>query len=301
MLAVCTFAKHCSAILVVAWRITKDKSVDGVNMVGVQDEIVIFSDEDAGKDRQFVNALARGLEILRCFRHGEVYLANTELSKRTGLPKPTISRLTYTLTKLGYLDFSADLGKYQLGAGVLALGYSLLSGMDIRKLARPGMQELAEYSQCNVALGIRDRLNMVYVESCRGSAAVALRRDVGSRIPLANTSMGRALMCGLPQGERDFLMDHIRLRNEEQWPAIKAGLEQSFKDYQDYGFCLSAGDWEKNIAAVGVPLLDTDGQKMMAFNCGGPSFLVTREMLMDDLGPRLVKLVRNLEVSMGRR
>ena len=48
-------------------------------------------------------------------------------------------------------------------------------------------------------------------------------------------------------------------------------------------------------------MLDTDGQKMMAFNCGGPSFLVTREMLMEDLGPRLAKLVRSLEVSMGRR
>ena len=101
-------------------------------MAGVQDEIAVFSDEEAGKDRQFVNALARGLEILRCFRPGEVYLANTELSKRTGLPKPTISRLTHTLTTLGYLDFSAELGKYQLGSGVLALGYSLLSGMDIR-------------------------------------------------------------------------------------------------------------------------------------------------------------------------
>ncbi|GAC1318285.1 MAG: IclR family transcriptional regulator [Collimonas sp.] len=266
----------------------------------MDNEIQVFNDDDANKDRQFVNALARGLEILRCFRPGEVLLTNTELSKRTGMPKPTISRLTYTLTKLGYLDFAADQGKYQLGSGVLALGYSLLSNLDVRKLARPAMQELAEYSQCNVALGIRDRLSMVYIEACRGSSAVTLRRDVGSRIPLATTSMGRAFLCGLPQAERDFLMDHIRLRDEELWPKIKAGIEQGYKDYQDFGFCISAGEWEKNIYAVGVPLIDTDGQKMMAFNCGGPAFLLTREALMDDLGPRLVQLVRNVEVSMGR-
>src|SRR5689334_4536435 len=88
----------------------------------MNDEIQTFSDADASKDRQFVNALARGLELLRCFRPGEVYLTNTELARRTGMPKPTISRLSYTLTKLGYLSYSAEQGKYQLGSGVLALG-----------------------------------------------------------------------------------------------------------------------------------------------------------------------------------
>ncbi|QRX82648.1 IclR family transcriptional regulator [Glaciimonas sp. PAMC28666] len=263
-------------------------------------DIQTFSDDDSTKDRQFVNALARGLEILRCFRPHEVYLTNTEFAKRTGMPKPTISRLTYTLTKLGYLNFSADQGKYQLGAGVLALGYSLLSNLDVRKLARPLMQDLAEYSQCNVALGIRDRLSLVYVEACRGSSAVTLRREVGSRIPLATTAMGKALMCGMPQAERDFLMDHIRLRDEENWPKVKAGIEQGFKDFQDHGFCVSVGEWEASIYAVGVPLIDPEGEKMMAFNCGGPAFLLSLDALMNDLGPRLVQLVRGVEVNMGR-
>jgi len=149
------------------------------------DEIVSFKGEDESHDRQFVNALARGLEILRCFRPGEIYLTNTELAKRTGLPKPTISRLTHTLTRLGYLEYSEDQGRYQLGSGVLALGYSLLSGMDVRKLARPAMQELADYSQCNVALGIRDRLSMVYIEATRGpwrwSPAECASRRRGAR------------------------------------------------------------------------------------------------------------------------
>ena len=112
--------------------------------------------------------------------------------------------------------------------------------------------------------------------------------------------MGKALLCALSQTERDFLMDHIRLENEEKWPQIKASLEQAFKDYQDHGFCIAVGDWESNINAVGVPLIDPDGEEMMAFNCGGPAFLLPRDALMNDLGPRLVQLVHNVEVSMGR-
>jgi DNA-binding IclR family transcriptional regulator len=259
-----------------------------------------FGDDDEGKDRQFVNALARGLEILRCFRPGEQFLTNAELSNRTGIPKPTISRLTYTLTKLGYLTHVESLGKYQLGAGVLALGYRMLSGIDIRKLARPLMQELAEYAQASVSLGTRDRLNMVYVESCRSSANVTLKLDVGSLIPLATTAMGKALLCVLPQSERDYLMDHIRLGDEDNWPTIKAGIEQGFRHYQERGFCISAGAWQTDVHAVGVALPGLDGAQPMAFNCGGPAFLLPRARLEEDFGPRLVQLVKKIDINLGR-
>jgi len=265
----------------------------------MDDTLDAFDDEANGKDRQFVNALARGLEILRSFRPGEKFLSNTELAKRTGLPKPTITRLTYTLTKLGYLDSPADRGQYQLASGVLSLGYSLLSNLDVRELARPGMRELAERTRASVSIGLRDRLSMVYVESCRSSSAVTLRLDVGSRIPLATTAMGRALLCGLPQHERDFVLDQIRLQDAVQWQHTKAGVEQAFKQYQDLGFCVSLGDWEKSISAVGVPLQMPMGDKVMAFNCGGPSFLLSPDTLMNQLGPGLVQLVKGVKVSMG--
>src|SRR3546814_799794 len=65
------------------------------------------------------------------------------------------------------------------------LGYSMLANLDVRNLARHAMQELAEYSRVSVAIGVRDRLGMIYVETCRRSARVTLRLDVGSRIPRA--------------------------------------------------------------------------------------------------------------------
>jgi DNA-binding IclR family transcriptional regulator len=265
----------------------------------MHDEIEVFSDDDT-KDRQFVNALARGLELLRCFGPDEVYLTNAELAKRSSLPRPTVSRLTHTLTTLGYLNYSESLGKYQLGAGVLALGYRMLSTMDLRKLARPLMEELAEYAQASVSLGARDRLSMVYVESCRSSANVTLRLDVGARIPMATTAMGKALLCVLPEAERNYLLDRVRQRDEASWPQIKAGVEQGFKDYQDRGFCMSAGEWQGDVHAVGVPVRGLDGEQVMAFNCGGPAFLLSHARLEEDLGPKLVQLVRRIDTILGR-
>ncbi|MCZ7655075.1 MAG: helix-turn-helix domain-containing protein [Rhodocyclaceae bacterium] len=72
------------------------------------------------KDRQFVPALARGLDILRAFTPRHPVLGNNEIAQRAHLPKPTVTRLTYTLTQLGYLNYSPESGQYSLSVGVLA-------------------------------------------------------------------------------------------------------------------------------------------------------------------------------------
>ncbi|NYT35998.1 IclR family transcriptional regulator [Allopusillimonas soli] len=252
-----------------------------------------------GGDRQFVNALARGLDILRCFQPGKSHLTNAELSRETGFPKPTVSRLTYTLCKLGYLEYSENLGKYGLASGVLSLGYSLLANMDVRNMARSYMQELAEYSSLSVSLGVRDRLDMIYVETCRGSSRVTLRLDVGSRIPVATTSMGKAMICGISQHERSAVLQDIQKTDPDNWPRIQRDIDEALDMYTKQGFCINQGEWQPEIHAVGVPLRTVHGDKQMALNCGGPAYLLSRSRLENDLGPRLAELVRDVESRIG--
>jgi len=257
--------------------------------------------EENGKDRQFVTALARGLEVLRCFRPRDRHLGNQDIAARTGLPKPTVSRLTYTLTRMGYLYHDEKLGKYQLGTGVLSLGFSLLTNMDVLKIARPLMQELANYSHTVVSVGTRDRLGMIYLDGRHSSeATVSLRREPGTRVPIATTAMGRALLCGLPETEREILMNHIRQRDPENWPRHKVGIEQALRDYEERGFVLSIGDWRSDVNAVGVPMLPIAGSRLLTFNCAAPSFVLRQHMLEDDIGPRLINLVRTIESEAAR-
>src|ERR1700685_3915135 len=141
----------------------------------------------AKADRHFVNALGRGLEVLACFRHGDRMLGNQDLARACGLPKSTVSRLTNTLTKLGYLVYVEDSAKYSLGIATLSLGSAMLARLDICKLAHPRMQELAEFGQCMVSLGTRDRLSMLYIDVVRGSAAVTFSLDMVGRITIATS------------------------------------------------------------------------------------------------------------------
>src|SRR3989337_111601 len=140
-----------------------------------------YSYEHEG-DRQFATPLARGLDVLRCFPPREPLLGNKEISVRAGLPKPTVSRLTYTLTKLGYLRHNMRLGKYQLGSAVLSIGYPLLPPMNVRPAARPRMKELADYCNGWVSMGVRERLNMVYVESSRSGNGITTLPDIGTSV-----------------------------------------------------------------------------------------------------------------------
>lgn len=250
---------------------------------------------DESKDRRFVTALARGLDVLRCFEPGDVSLGNLEIARRTGLPKPTVSRLTYTLTSLGYLTYSEQHGTYQLGSGVLSLGYAMLAGLSIRERARPLMQNFADDVDATIALGSRDRLSMVYMEVCCGPGAVALRMDVGSRIPLATTSMGRALLAALPDDERDYLLSHIRRKTDDaaEFRRIEKGIHKAIADIGKKGFCLSVGEWRRDVNAAGVTVMSHDGE-LFGLNCGAPAFRLTRDMLEEECGPRLVELARKI-------
>lgn len=259
-----------------------------------QQDLQRFNEETDNKDRQFVTALARGLEILRCFRAGEALLGNQEIAKRTGLPKPTISRLTYTLTQLGYLKYVEKYSKYALGNGVLALGYSFLSNMGIREIARPFMQELADFSQTAVAIGARDRLSMVYLENVRSKATLTLRLDIGSRVSLGTSSMGRAFLAALPEHERSYLMEHLQKREENNWLKVKDGIEKAIEQYESQGFCVSLGDWEREVHAISVPYIPHDGSDILVFNCGGPAFLMKPEVIHQEIAPRMLEMVNKI-------
>ncbi|RQG26708.1 IclR family transcriptional regulator [Pseudomonas aeruginosa] len=248
------------------------------------------------KDRQFVTALARGLELLRCFTPRESLLGNQELAKKTGLPKPTVSRLTHTLTRLGYLRHLPHSGKYQLEVGVTSFGYAMLSNLSIRALARPLMEEMAGYAKAAVAMAARDRLSMVYLDVVHGEANLTMRRQVGSHLSLHRSAIGRACLAAMPEDEREFILGHIRKRHPEDWPEVRKGLERAFRDYADYGFCLSLGEWQRDVNAVGVAL-HHESHGLLAFNCGGPSFHLKREKLEDDIGPRLLHMVHNIEAA----
>jgi DNA-binding IclR family transcriptional regulator len=249
-------------------------------------------------DRSFVVALSRGLDVLRAFHPNDGLLGNQEIAARTNLPKPTVSRLTYTLTKLGYLTPVPRFEKYQLAPSAMALGYAALANLGVRHLSEPYREELMRETGGAVAVGGRDRHSMIYFGQCR-TGLLGVQLDVGSRVPIATTAMGRAYIWALPPEDRAALLRELREHYGSRWAQMRDGIERAGETVARHGFTISAGEWQDDVAAVGVALKLNDGTGPYAFNCGAPAFRFTEDRLVRDIGPRLVAMVRNIEAALG--
>lgn len=261
--------------------------------MGFRKNTEIAKSGEGHKNRQFVTALARGMEILKAFRSEDRWLSNAELARRTKLPKPTVSRLTFTLMSLGYLDLDEETGFYLLHPHILSLGYPVLQRLSIRQVARPFCQELADACQGVVSIGLRDGLNMIIISRVRHSSMAGVPVDIGAWREMATSSMGRGYIAAISAEEREKLYKEMEAAYGSRWPELKAAIDKELTGYAEKGYCISAGDWLPEYNAVGAPLTMQDGT-ILAFNCGGLRNKISKDEL-PELGERLVETLRRVQ------
>jgi len=254
-------------------------------------------------DPFFSTTLARGLEVLAAFRPTDAGVSNSELAARTGLSRPTVSRLTNTLLQLGYVRRDAA-GRYRLSTHVLRVAYPVLAQLRIRQLARPLMREFAEQARGTVSIGTIDSTDLVYVETIRTADGTDFVPDIGVSLPLVQAAMGRALLSMLPDAERRALLARIRTVSPELWKRYGRNAERAIEQCRAEGFCVSLGDFRNEIHAVGAPLMTTPDGEQLAINCGVPVYRLRAGELEREIGPRLAALaasIRSLALGGDRR
>jgi DNA-binding IclR family transcriptional regulator len=260
----------------------------------------LASSDELSVDRQFATNLARGLDVLRAFSPDRPVLGNQDIVERTGLPKATVSRLTYTLCLLGFLSRVASNQKYRLGAGVLALAYPMLAGLAIRQVARPYLEALARETGCTVNLGVRERLSVVYVDSCRLDPANFYQPDIGSTRPLLISAIGRALLLACEREERTAVLNRLRVEDAERFAAEKPMWAAEQKHFAEHGYCLSRGEWRREIHAIAAPIRQSLQQDAFALNCTVSAMRDAGDLLVREVAPKLKEAVRQIELACAR-
>jgi DNA-binding IclR family transcriptional regulator len=257
-------------------------------------------EEKYADDRKFIWSVARTLQLLQAFRPGHGALGNIELSQRTGIAKATVSRITHTLSELGYLK--KDLvRKYYPTPNLVSLAYAVLGNLHLRQMAQGGMQEIANLSGASVALAWPDHDTMIYVSANSASVSNSLLLDVGSRVSMAKSAIGRAYLSCLEEAELQTYFDRWEILYGTDWPELKSRILRSIEDVRRRGFCIVDSEWRSNVRAVAVPVYDAQHQTFMALNCGGPSFALDLKRLEAEFGPRLLHLSRSLGWEPGSR
>jgi len=250
-------------------------------------------------DRKFVTALARGLQILGAFET-EVGLGNQELAQRTGLPPATVTRLTYTLTLLGYLRLMPN-GKYCTGAGFLGLSASVQRNLGVQRVARPYMEALVKELDCSVAMGTRDRNSMIFLDLVRPSRpGLTVNTDIGSALPIHNTAIGMAYLLAAPLAERAEILELLQEECRDDWDAVRQTIEQATENFKKDGFVTRIGSWHRDVNAVGVPLKVSWVQTVYSFICVDVSPKMSRRVLKEVYGPALCKMVADIKAKLEK-
>ena len=240
-----------------------------------------------------VTALARGLAVLQAVGQARV-LSNAEIAQATALPKATVARLVDTLLKLKYLVEGPGGRGYQVGSGAMALGYGYLAAHDISVLVQQVQRQLADRYPCACSLVAREGLELVYLGQTRNrSARLMINVSVGARLAFNGRISGHAIVAGSRPEEAVSVLEAYRHADPKGWNSLRDGLATSKKEFETRGFCSRFEDDRGGILAVSSPIVSR-GQ-VYALTCAVPGSLATRDFMLEEVGPELVRRKEELK------
>jgi DNA-binding IclR family transcriptional regulator len=247
------------------------------------------------KDRLYVTALARGLQILRCFSHDRPELSPQEIVRMTGLPQPTVWRLCYTLTKEGFLTCAGENNKMALGLPALALGYATLVRQALPKVARPYLEALTARHRLGTSLAVRDGLDMLYLQRTHGDF-IYFNDPVGARRPFATAPTGWACFAAYDNTERKQVSAALKRQDPASWPQTAAHLDRAADDFRKHGCVLSLGVMHEQFNAVAVPIRSPQSGKVYGLSASGLAADWPKKRLLT-VSAELIALATNLAVA----
>lgn len=242
-------------------------------------------------DRDFVEALARGLDVITAFSTSHMSMTVSEVAAATSLARPTARRLLLTLETLGYVR-SVE-GEYVLTPKVLELGTAYIDAQGMWDVARPHMQDLVRVTRESCSMSQLDGSDIVYTARVPVSKIIGLSVQIGTRFPAVATSMGQVLLAGLSDSELDRV---LRLPSHSQViPRVKPSRKQLAEilvDVRKRGWALSDEQLSWGIRSIAAPVHDGEGRTIAAVNVTVHASETSIAVLKKEHLPRLLETAR---------
>lgn len=222
-----------------------------------------------------VSAAVRVLSILeKLTRQRAITLE--ELSREIKLAKPTVYRFLLTLQELGYAR-RADGERWAITFKMFNVGSRVLDHLDLHAAARPVAEKLAEELGETVHMGVLDGDSAVYVLKIESQNNIRMYSRVGRRMPLYCTSIGKALLAFMSEGERDVALKGVRLLAMTKTTITsRAALNAELARVRKQGFALDNEEREEGVHCIGAPIFDYTGAVVAALSASWPSFRYSR-------------------------
>ena len=236
----------------------------------------------------YVQAFARGLQVIRSFSAKAPRQTLTEVAARTGLSRAGARRILLTLQTLGYV--ASDGRHFSLTPRILDLGFAYLSAMPMWHLAEPAMQALTARFGESCSAAVLDGSDVVYVMRVPAQKIMSISLGVGSRLPAYCTSMGRVLLAGLDEAQaRELLAASERPARTRHTVTKVDALLARIREVRSQGWCLVDQELEEGLISMAAPLKDRSGRTVAALNISGQANRTPASAMQQTLLPALLE------------
>jgi IclR family pca regulon transcriptional regulator len=240
-----------------------------------------------GTGPDFVEALARGLDVLACFDARRPAMTLSEVAGAAGLARPTARRLLLTLEELGFVRSSG--GVFQLTPKVLTLGMAYVGALGLWDIARPHLEDLVGRTGESSSMAQLDGSDIVYVARVAVPKLITLRVEIGTRFPAVQTSQGKVLLAALPPEELTrTLAEPSRAGLPTYIGRTPEQLADELTEVRARGWALADEELAPGIRSVAVPVRDGTGTVRAAMNVTVHATETTTEQLLGDHLPHLL-------------
>lgn len=244
-----------------------------------------MSRDEAGPD--FVEAIARGLDVIRAFDRDRPEMTLTEVATASQLARPTARRILLTLEHLGYVR--SIQGRFTLTPRVLDLGFAFVQSVGLWDVARPHMEALVAQTRESSSIAQLDGSDIVYVARVAVPKIIALRVVIGTRFPALQTSLGKVLLAAMSSDEVDEVLSvPSRSGIEPRWRPTTEERDAVLREVRARGWSMADEELAHGIRSAAAPLRDGDGRVVASMNVTTHAAETSVETLVDEHVPRLL-------------
>ncbi len=250
--------------------------------------------------RYNIEALSRGLGILELFTFKNPSLTLTEIAALLSLNKSTAFRILATLEAMGYLERDAASRRYRPSLKVLHLGFGAINRLEVRQVARPHLEAVAQELDETVSLSVLYGTDIIYIDRVRNRAIVGVVLDIGSHVPAHCTTMGKVLLANLPTDElKAFIQMADLARYTTRTVTDKDVLLAELEAIRKNGYAVSDGELAIGLRAAGAAILDHNGKAIAAIGISGSMSTISVPRLKKEIVPAAVRTAEHVSLALG--
>lgn len=217
-----------------------------------------------------IQSIQKGIIIIELLAKEQREMSLTEISRVLDWPKSTVHGIISTLRDFDYIEQSDKTGWYDLGIRFFEVGNIVARKWDIGEVARPILKRLNEQTGETVQLAVEQQGEVLYLEKLESTNVIRLVSQVGSRLPMHCSGLGKVLMAYMDESRvRQIIRDHGLAKFTDYTISTQQALFRELELVRERGYAMDNNEIMIGLRCIAFPIFDGNGDATYSISISG--------------------------------